>query len=181
MGETREELDVDVTNVSILVARSSGPNVTGWHARLDSADGREYLRKRLTEYEADRAELAEAKAEVERLKGLLQEVREDGTGSIEGKRVWPIRAALYRRIAATLEGREVCDRCGFPHKTEECKLGPAEGEAGEEAPTITEDESGKFLWIENCRFVGACKLKVEEDGTVRVGFKNCTFCEEPGA
>ena len=82
-----------------------------------------------------RAELAEAKAEcnrlsdenaallkqwaakdaeVERLRGLLAEVREDGTGSLDGKRVWPIRAALYRRIAAELDGREVDAKTGFP-------------------------------------------------------------------
>ena len=61
-----------------------------------------------------RRELAAAREEVERLKGLLAEVREDATGSVEGKRVWPIRAALHRRIAAELDNREVDAKTGFP-------------------------------------------------------------------
>ena len=70
----------------------------------------EYLRK----IAALRRERAEAREEVERLRGLLAEVREDGTGSLEGKRVWPIRAALHRRIAAELDNREVDAKTGFP-------------------------------------------------------------------
>ena len=87
--------------------------------------------------------LAAKDAEIGRLGGLLVEVREDATGSIEGKRVWPIRAALYRRIAAALEGREVCERCGFPHATSECRPKPGgEGEQPsiEGPPDIVGDE-----------------------------------------
>ena len=39
-----------------------------------------------------------------KLRLLLEQVLDDGTGEVQGeKRIWPIRAALYREIAAAID------------------------------------------------------------------------------
>jgi hypothetical protein len=49
--------------------------------------------------------------EVERLRGMLHDILSDGTGDIAnpGKRLWPIRAAHYRRAKELLRGSDTGD------------------------------------------------------------------------